>query len=265
MPHPSPLHPRSVQLPAWAARRLERRRGMPRWNRDKWTAKHVAEGAGVLRVTCCLMWSWLLPDAIARELYAAVAYHPSLLGAAAAAAAPLGTRHSALHVRRGDKVFVDAAYRDTFGRMSAAYFLRLMEDEGLDASAPVYVATDELDRAWFAPLASAFNLSFVEQLDQGALLTALGAFPQALWADVLAIIEQIICTNAAAFVGTLPSTLSGHVINARSVASGVARPLFVKLHETCCDPRTAEDLLRLPGVSSLGDVPCHPHAGNPWC
>ena len=94
------------------------------------------------------------------------------------------------------------------------------------------------------------------------------------WADVLGILEQIVCLQAESFVGTLPSTLSGHVLNARAAAAppggggggGGAGPLFfVKLHESCCDARTAEDVLRMPGVSGLDEVPCHPHEGNPWC
>ena len=100
------------------------------------------------------------------------------------------------------------------------------------------------------------------------MLDALTAYPQPVWADILAILEQIVCIHAGGgFVGSLPSTLSGHVINARAVASGSndERPLFTKLHESCCDARTALDLLRLPGVTSLADVPCVAHAGNSWC
>ena len=116
--------------------------------------------------------------------------------------------------------------------------------------------------------AAGYSLRFADQLDQGALLDALSAFPQPLWPDLLAVLEQTICIHATdGFVGSLPSTLSGHVLNARK-ASGLdddGRPLFTKLHESCCDARTAADLLRLPGVASLADVPCLPHEGNPWC
>ena len=31
---------------------------------------------------------------------------------------------------------------------------------------------------------------------------------------------------------------------------------FTKLHESCCDARTALDLLKLPGVTRLEEVPC---------
>ena len=82
--------------------------------------------------------------------------------------------------------------------------------------------------------------------------------------------------RSTANTGSLPSTLSGHVVNVRAVArhaaaasgaaGGAPRPLlFTKLHESCCDARTAEDVLRMPGVSGLGDVPCQPEEGNPWC
>ena len=214
------------------------------------------------------MWCWRLPDDIARELYASVAYHPALVGAAAAAAAPLGPRgYAALHIRRGDKVHVDAAYTEVFGRMTPDYYASLMKAEGGfdDPATPVYVATDELDRGWFAPLAAAgHNLSFARDLDQGALWRALSAFPQPLWPDVLAIVEQQIAIDARRFVGSLPSTLSGHVVNARA-AAGEGGGFFVKLHESCCDARTAADLLRLPGVRELADVPCHAQEGNEWC
>ena len=120
---------------------------------------------------------------------------------------------------------------------------------------------------WFEPLAAHYTLRFVDDLDQPSLVDALSAFPQPLWPDVLAILEQIVCIGArGGFVGSLPSTLSGHIVNARAVdRPSDHRPLFTKLHETCCDERTALDLLRLPKVSSLADVPCKPHAGNSWC
>ena len=96
---------------------------------------------------------------------------------------------------------------------------------------------------------------------------------------MLAILEQIICINApGGFVGSLPSTLSGHIVNARAMRTDVTsgtmtielngrgpspqeervevRPLFTKLHESCCDARTALDLLKLPGVTRLEEVPC---------
>lgn len=130
------------------------------------------------------------------------------------------------------------------------------------------MATDELDRSWFAPLrAAGYNLRFVDELAQPPLALALSAFPQALWADVLAILEQIVCIEASGgFVGSLPSTLSGHIVNARRAARPEdSRPLFTKVHESCCDERTAMDLLKLPGVNSLDDVPCFAHQQNPWC
>ena len=199
------------------------------------------------------------------------------------------------------------------------YFLRLAEEEGIPHGSTVFVATDELDHSWFWPtLSGAFKLVFADQLAQDPLYNALSAFPTAVWADVLAILEQIICMAAShGFVGSLPSTLSGHIVNARQVVADAAadaaaddggadddaaqtapavhdaafdsaagreeqgrgepaprtappvrhrrRPLFTKLHESCCDARTALDLLRLPGVDTLADVPCVPHDGNPWC
>ena len=57
----------------------------------------------------------------------------------------------------------------------------------------VFVATDELGRSWFRPLSQlgGYKLVFVDVLAQPPLVLALSAFPQKLWADVLAILEQV--------------------------------------------------------------------------
>ena len=252
-----------------------RKAGMPRWTREQWErdGKSGARSlAGILRVTCCIFWTWSLPEHVAIELYTAFQYHPNLVRAARDAAAPvLGGAYGAAHVRRGDKVRVDKAYTRIWEKMTPDFFLSLLREEQLAPSAgQLFVATDELDRAWFEPLrAAGYSLVFVDDLEQRPLLRALSAYPQQLWADVLAILEQIICTEAPnGFVGSLPSTLSGHVINMRRVHGGGSderRPLFTKLHELCCDERTAIDLMRLPGVTTLADVPCVPGEGNAWC
>jgi len=243
---------------------------MPRWSREVWVRDHAGSDVGLLRVTCCLFWTWPLPEEIALEMYKLIAYHPTLVRAAREAAAPLGPSYAAMHVRRGDKAVVDKAYAAVFGgKMTTEFFGQLAKDEGFVNGATVFVATDELERSWFKPLAQlgGYKLVFVDDLAQPPLVLALSAFPQKLWADVLAILEQIVCAEApGGFVGSLPSTLSGHIINVRRAQHPTdTRPLFTKVHETCCDARTEMDLLKLPGVASLADVPCHPHKGNPWC
>ena len=140
----------------------------------------ASEPAGLLRVTCCLFWTWVLPDSVLKELHATVSYAPSLVAAARAAAAPLGPSYSAAHVRRGDKVHVDKAYTALFGQMEPSYFLRLFADEGFPAGGNVFIATDEGDGRWFDPMRAKYNLSFAADLDQGPLLDALSAFPQPL-------------------------------------------------------------------------------------
>jgi len=96
-----------------------------------------------------------------------------------------------------------------------------------------------------------------------------------VWADVLAILEQVVCAGApSGFVGSLPSTLSGHVVNVRAVArhaaaasgaaGGAPRPLlFTKLHESCCDARTEQDWVRGGLVGDGEPLPCV--AREPWC
>jgi hypothetical protein len=250
-----------------------RKRRMPRWSRKWWIDTGAAAKSRVLRVSCCLFWTWSLPSDVALGLYRTVQYHPALVRAARDAAAPLGAESfAAMHVRQGDKATVDVAYTGIFGaRMTADYFVSLARDEGFASAATIFVATDELDQVdWFDPLRDAgYTLRFVDDLAQRPLLDALSTFPQAVWADILAILEQLVCIEApGGFVGSLPSTLSGHIINvrqARSMAGTAAKPLFTKVHESCCDARTALDLLMLPGVTSLADVPCEPHEGNPWC
>ena len=61
-----------------------------------------------------------------------------------------------MHVRRGDKASVDRAYSAVFGgKMTPPFFVRLARDEGIANGSTVFVATDELDRSWFAPRALA--------------------------------------------------------------------------------------------------------------
>ncbi|KAL1530065.1 hypothetical protein AB1Y20_000987 [Prymnesium parvum] len=247
-----------------------RRSGKPRWNRQRWVDDFVKDDAQVLKVTCCLFWTWSIPSEELRRLHQSLRYSFALEAGARAAAESLGPGFAALHVRRGDKLHVDRAYTRMFGSMDQNYFMRLMELEGFERGASVYVATDEPSRDWFAPIREVYNLSFVENLDQKPLLDVLAAFPQPLWADVLAILEQIICIQAPnGFVGTLPSTLSGHIVNARVVKS--ARndaTMFTKLHELCCDPLTQADLQRggwrdKTGVLLPGTLPCQ--LPEPWC
>lgn len=271
-----------------------RKNRMPRWRRDTWLAEGTRApraDAGLVTVTCCLFWTWSLPADTALEAYAAFRYHPTLTAAARAAAAPLGGQYAAMHVRRGDKAVVDKAYSAVFGqRMGPSYFRQLARREGIPDGATLFVATDELDRTWFDPLIAAgqYTVRFVDDLDQRPLLEALTAFPQSLWADVLAILEQIVCVDAASgFVGSLPSTLSGHVVNARAAAAhamaswrslgaaaadAASHPspplLFSKLHESCCDESTTRDWLDgglVPGSADADALPCLQHAGNPWC
>ena len=78
--------------------------GMHRWGRDKWVFDYASEQAGLLRITCCLFWTWRLPDHVASQIHAHLNYAPALTAAATAAALPLGPSYSAVHVRRGDKV-----------------------------------------------------------------------------------------------------------------------------------------------------------------
>ena len=51
-----------------------RRRGMPRWAREVWVRDHAGSDVGLLRVTCCLFWTWPLPEEIALEMYKLIAY-----------------------------------------------------------------------------------------------------------------------------------------------------------------------------------------------
>uniref|UniRef100_A0A7S2JP01 O-fucosyltransferase family protein n=1 Tax=Haptolina brevifila TaxID=156173 RepID=A0A7S2JP01_9EUKA len=91
-----------------------RKKGMPRWDREGWIEKFADHPAGIIRISCCLFWTWSLPEDIARDLYAHLHYHPALVAAARAAAAPLGARFGAMHVRRGDKAKVDKVYAAMF-------------------------------------------------------------------------------------------------------------------------------------------------------
>uniref|UniRef100_A0A7S3SU28 O-fucosyltransferase family protein n=1 Tax=Emiliania huxleyi TaxID=2903 RepID=A0A7S3SU28_EMIHU len=81
-----------------------RKRKVHRWSREGWVGRWGASSAPLLAVSCCLFWTWHLPDEVAFELYSHFEYHPALVRAARAAAAPLVDEYAAMHVRRGDKV-----------------------------------------------------------------------------------------------------------------------------------------------------------------
>ena len=108
-----------------------RKSRMPRWDRDAWLRERQADTTGLLRVTCCLFWTWALPEDVALEMYRTVEYHPSLVAAAREAAAPLGLGYASMHVRRGDKASVDRAYSAVFGgKMTPPFFVLLVTEVG---------------------------------------------------------------------------------------------------------------------------------------
>ena len=110
----------------------------------------------------------------------------------------------------GDKE-VDLAY--TAPWRLAPITLRSRERPGF-RSTTVFVATDELDRA-VRPLRDAgYTLRFVDDLAQPPLLAALTAFPQPVWRTCSRYWNRSASTRSAGFVGSLPSTLSGHIVNA---------------------------------------------------
>lgn len=187
-----------------------------RWHNDHPRVHRLrCREAQVLNIRCCLMWGWRLDPDAEHTLWSALRFHPSIVSTATRLATEaLGATWNAIHVRRGDKV--GHSWYAKWAELTAAEVAAMMRSQGLDPSLPVYVATDEHNHSWFAPVEEAgYRLHFATALPEANLALELGAYPPALWQDVLGVFEMIICIHARRFVGTLPSTFSGVIHNLR--------------------------------------------------
>ena len=182
--------------------------------------------------------------------------------------------YGALHVRRTDKA-TSQNYMDMWATLTPEHFGARLRQQGLGPGSLVFVATDEAGATWFAPLQrEGYELLFASALDNERLSDELHNYPVEFWNDVVSLLEAIICVQASAFVGSLPSTVSGVIHNARAAAARQAAALdghgpavtaeagaagggvgasspdghvdqyvyFQKVHHRCCDAATAAEL-----------------------
>ena len=177
-----------------------------------------------------------------------VHYRDEIACAAARVAAALGERaarrgaasYSAVHVRRGELQYLSvrpdaAALAEALGELGVlrGELLYARAATGLSLPAPTasvgdeaeararslsplirYVATDERERAFFAPLrAAGFELAFLD--DFAPLLHSPSGHVDP---NAYGMVEQLVCADARArlFVGTWFSTLSAHVLRLRA-------------------------------------------------
>ena len=134
-----------------------------------------------------------------------IIFHKHLKALAKLLAIPLG-KFNAVHVRRNDHV----GGKNSDRASPEVYYAR-HELGRFDKNIPLYIATDEVDHAWFDPLKNALGfkrLMFWNDLNKGILDRALERYPLAMRNDVLGFIEQLICANGVMFEGSVKSTFS---------------------------------------------------------
>ena len=171
-------------------------------------------------------------------------------------------QYYALHIRRGDKV-----KESNFGKVSHSvdwYISRLDKLEGdsdslVDSTAespnkkdiPIYIMTDEKDRAFFSGFAQAgyHNVLFHEDLPLGDELEAyLSKFPSRMRMDVLGMVEQLIGAYSLKFLGSGYSTFTTYILRLRKYQKFIGRdtsitdsedmglPLVARTHKSTCNP-----------------------------
>lgn len=121
--------------------------------------------------------------------------------------APFG-KYNAVHVRRGDHVQSDRETADIF--YSRHYLSRM------NASLPIYIATDEIDESFFNSWKAKFpQLIFRRNLDQYLLKRTMRLFPEKARLDIAGFIEILICGGAVKWEGSRGSTFSASIAAAR--------------------------------------------------
>jgi hypothetical protein len=138
-------------------------------------------------------------------------------------------KYNAIHVRRGD-FFIQ--YGNALESINTEDKLLNQVEKLLDPSLPLYIATDEPNKEFFKALATKYKILFIDDFFKG--LSKLEC----------AIIEQIICSQAEQFEGTIPSTYSKRI--------NIMRGL---------DGRTANDYT---GVNIISSRPSNADSALPW-
>lgn len=131
-----------------------------------------------------------------------------------------GESYNAIHVRR-------AQGHTRIDRRTARHYIDYhMLPAGMNASTPVYVATDEKNREWFADIAELYpNTLFWEDLmkhspgNREIVEAALADFPERMRGDVVGFLEQLICANAERWTGSDGSTFTMSIAGMRRYAT----------------------------------------------
>ena len=117
-------------------------------------------------------------------------------------------KYNAVHVRRGD-FFIQ--YGNSLASINTEDKLLTQLEKVIDSSLPLYISTDEPNKEFFKEVAKKYKIFFINDLIQD--LPKLDC----------AIIEQIICSQAEQFEGTLPSTYTKRINIMRGLDGKTAR------------------------------------------
>jgi hypothetical protein len=169
-----------------------------------------------------------------------VTFRPSILEAGTRIARYLGD-FSALHVRRSD-FFWQYPEQD----ITSEQILRSMQRAGVQ-SRRLYIASDEMDRGYFAPISRRYETIFIDSFDDG--------FDSDTSVEDIACIEQVVCSFADVFLGTRLSTFSAYITRLR----GYNRGPHPAIHFTDGSPGSEADDDGSPTFSWLNWV----RTGNP--
>jgi len=117
-------------------------------------------------------------------------------------------KYNAVHVRRGD-FFIQ--YGNSLESINTEDKLLTQVEKLLDPSVPLYIATDEPNKEFFNEVAKKYKIFFVDDFFKD--LSKLDC----------AIVEQIICSQAEQFEGTVPSTYTKRINIMRGLDGKSAR------------------------------------------
>jgi hypothetical protein len=127
-------------------------------------------------------------------------FHREILAVSSRIAAYLGS-YGAMHVRRNDFIRQFTEQDHPADRIFRNLAARMPERSRL------YIATDEKDKGFFAPIRERYDVCFIHDLAR----MIPGDFP----AGWLACVEQMICAFAEIFLGTRLSTFSAYITRLR--------------------------------------------------
>ena len=190
-----------------------------------------------------------------------VHFHERLLRVGAALVAGgglLAAPFTALHIRRND-----FQYKEAFAPAAAllANVRALLPKPNAAGQGPkpvLYISTDEHNAAYFKAFTDEYRVLFLADVVRateagGSVGMPAGVTPSAIPAHWVGMVEQLICTQADAFVGTRFSTFSAYIQRMRGYMShGVAPPTPGKSPRA---PHISDALVYVQGTAMGGNRP----------